>query len=452
MADESLKVENARFILTVDEERRIIRDGAILVEDGRITRLGKTEDLADTPAERVIDATDMVITPGFSNGHMHISYAHAVRGIFPDDVKDRLKYVFQMQQVMTPEEEHDTTLLGVIELLKGGTTHFVDPGSTKHIAACLEAYDLAGIRVITGEHVTDRPNDTNLPVYSLDEAADRMEHTVKQFNGDLEGQVHAWTMPFSAALCSDDLLKEAKAIADRNRTWMTLHHFGGQRRDDGRLPTQHLADIGILGPNLLLSHCLGLEPEEMDLIAQSGASVTVMPSTIMKGAMGLKEGAKLPELLAAGVPVAFGTDSVNSSNFSDMVRVMSLAATAFKDARRDDSVIPAETAVEIATRFGAQALGRGDDLGSIEEGKLADFVLFDTRRPEWQALREPVNNLVYSADASSVHTVVVEGSVVVEDHALPGVDEWALIQRVAEIGDRIRERTGVSFPGRWPVV
>ena len=110
---------------------------------------------------------------------------------------------------------------------------------------------------------------------------------------------------------------------------------------------------------------------------------------------------------------------------------MGLTAMAYKDARKDDTMIPAETAVELATLFGARALGRGDELGSIEVGKRADFVLFDTRRPEWQALREPVNNLVYSADASSVHTVVVDGRIVVEDHQLPGVDEWALIQRVA---------------------
>ncbi|HJN91909.1 MAG TPA: amidohydrolase family protein, partial [Dehalococcoidia bacterium] len=139
-------------------------------------------------------------------------------------------------------------------------------------------------------------------------------------------------------------------------------------------------------------------------------------------------------------------------NYSDMVRVMGLTATAYKDARRDDTVIPAETAVELATLNGAQALGRGADLGSIEVGKRADFVLFDTRRPEWQALNEPVNNLVYSADASSVHTVVVDGLVVVDDHKVPGLDEWRLIQRVVEIGRRIRERTGVSFPSRWPVV
>ena len=91
MGQGSLKVTNARFILTVDAERRIVTDGAIVVEDGRITHIGKTADVDGVVADRTIEATDMVITPGFANGHMHISYAHAVRGIFPDDVKDRLE-------------------------------------------------------------------------------------------------------------------------------------------------------------------------------------------------------------------------------------------------------------------------------------------------------------------------------------------------------------------------
>jgi cytosine/adenosine deaminase-related metal-dependent hydrolase len=279
-----------------------------------------------------------------------------------------------------------------------------------------------------------------------------MEETVERFDGGLDGRVRSWAMPFSAANCSDEVLVAAMDIAERHDTMMTLHHFGGRRRPDGRLPTRHLADIGVLGQRLLLAHGMGLEPEEVELIADSGATVAMLPPTVLKGATGLREGGTLPELLERDVPVALGTDSVNSSNYSDMVRTMGLTATAYKDARRDDTVIPAETAVELATLYGAQAVGRGADLGSIAAGKRADLVLFDTRRPEWQALTEPVNNLVYSADASSVHTVVVDGRVVVDDHNVPGLDEWGLIQRVSEIGERIRERTGVSFPSRWPVV
>src|SRR5436853_6668996 len=131
MRDQSLKIENARYVVTVDTQRRIIQDGSILIEGGRISGVGKAVDLAGARADRVIDARHMVVTPGFFNGHMHISYAHCVRGIFPDDRGSPLAQVFALQNAMTEEEEYHTTLLGLLELLRGGNVRFLDPGSTK---------------------------------------------------------------------------------------------------------------------------------------------------------------------------------------------------------------------------------------------------------------------------------------------------------------------------------
>ena len=146
----TVKIENARYILTLDPQRRIIRDGSIMIEGQRISQIGKARDLAAISADRVIDAQQMVVTPGFYNGHMHISYAHAVRGIFPDDVADRLVTVFQLQDAMTEEEEYHTSLLAIVELFKNGNTCFVDPGSTKYPDACMQAYEDSGCRIILG--------------------------------------------------------------------------------------------------------------------------------------------------------------------------------------------------------------------------------------------------------------------------------------------------------------
>ena len=134
------------------------------------------------------------------------------------------------------------------------------------------------------------------------------------------------------------------------------------------------------------------------------------------------------------------------------MRSMYLSAVLYKDGRRDVGQIPAETAVELATLRGAEALGLGDEIGSIEEGKLADLVLFDTRRVEWRTLFRPVSNLVYNADGRSVHTVIIDGRVVVEDHTPNFVDEWELIQRVQRIGEDMLARTGTRFPSRWPII
>jgi 5-methylthioadenosine/S-adenosylhomocysteine deaminase len=115
-------------------------------------------------------------------------------------------------------------------------------------------------------------------------------------------------------------------------------------------------------------------------------------------------------------------------------------------------VVPAELAVELATLHGARALGLEREIGSLEVGKRADLVLFETRRPEWRALFNPVNTLVYGADGRSVHTVIVDGRVVVEDHRARFVDENELIDRVQALGQRLLERTGIRFAPRWPVV
>jgi 5-methylthioadenosine/S-adenosylhomocysteine deaminase len=410
-------------------------------------------------ADRIIDARQLLVTPGFFNGHMHISYAHAVRGIFPDELASPLNHVFALQSAMTEEEEYATSLLGIVELVKNGTVGFVDPGSTKFPDACLQAYEDSGIRVILGECVTDRDAPFLLPRYSATEAVARTSSFMDKWHGRLGGRIAAWAMPFSADTCSADLLRELKRVADDHRTGLTLHHGSGpQARKEyqarhGLRPTEYLESIGILGPNVLLAHALGIDDVEIDCLARTGTAVAMCPVTAAKSGRGVPEHGRMPELLAKGVKVALGCDSPNNSNHLDPIRTMNMAAIQYKDARQDTRQIPAETALEMATLMGAQALGLGSELGSIEAGKKADLVLFDTARPEWQTLFNPINNLVYNADGRSVHTVVVDGRVVVDAHRQSFVDEARLFTKVQEIGERLQQRTGISFPrSRWPIV
>ena len=459
MPDSTIKIEGAKFLVTIDPQRRIIQDGSVLIEGQRITRIGKSAELADVPADRVIDASEMVVTPGFVNGHMHISYAHATRGVFPDDLGPAyLSNVFALQGAMTDEEEYLTSLLAITELLKYGTTCFVDPGSTKGLDACLRAYEESGCRIVVGWQVTDRPNPINLPVYETAEAVRLMEQTVRQYDHSLEDRVRAWTMPFSPAFSSEELLLAAGGLAEQYGTRMTLHFNNGSRyvqdclTSHGMRPTQYLESLGILKSSLTLAHGLGIDQSEVEAIARNGASVVMCPTAAIKGGSGVAHDGMLPELLAAGATVGLGTDAGNNSNLLETMRSMYLAAVLYKDARRDVGMIPAETALELATIGGANALGLGDEIGSIEVGKKADLVLFDTRRAEWRTLFNPVNNLVYNADGRSVHTVIVDGKVRVEDHRPLFADEWALVQRVQELGEDLLRRVGVSYPSRWPIV
>ncbi|MCH2505023.1 MAG: amidohydrolase family protein, partial [Dehalococcoidia bacterium] len=200
MAEPTLKIQGIKYILTMDPERRIIQDGTIIVEGQRILQVGKTAELESVVADRVIDGSEMVVTPGFCNGHMHISYAHATRGIFPDDLgPSYLPNVFKLQGETTEEEEYYTSLLAITELLKYGTTCFLDPGSTKHLDTCMKAYEDSGCRIIVGWHVADRPNPLNLPVSTTEDAMAMMHQTIQTYNNRLGGRMRAWAMPFSHA-------------------------------------------------------------------------------------------------------------------------------------------------------------------------------------------------------------------------------------------------------------
>ena len=176
------------------------------------------------------------------------------------------------------------------------------------------------------------------------------------------------------------------------------------------------------------------------------------PTAAVKGGVGITHTGMLPELLDKGVTVGLGTDAGNNSNLLETMRSMYLAAILFKDGRRDVKMIPAETALELATLKGAEALGLGEEIGSVEVGKKADLVLFDTKRAEWRSIFNPVNSLVYNADGRSVHTVMVDGKVVVEGHKVLFVDEWELVQKVQELGEKLAARVGISYPSRWPIV
>ena len=285
-----------------------------------------------------------------------------------------------------------------------------------------------------------------------------VEDFSKKYDGKLDGRVRAWAMPFDAAFCSDELVRAAKALADRHGVGLTLHQANRPgavkmyQEQHGMRPVEYLGKLGALGPNVLLAHVIDLDDREIDAIARTGTKTVMAPTAALKMGSLMTRTAKLPEMVARGICVSLGTDAGNNSNLLETLRAMYLVTVLYKDARGSTDVVPAELAVELATLHGARALGLEREIGSLEVGKRADLVLFETRRPEWRTLFNPVNTLVYGADGRSVHTVLVDGRVVVENHRASFVDEDELIDRVQVLGQRLLERTGIHFAPRWPVV
>ena len=451
-------IKNIEYLITVDEERRVVKDAYVTIDDTLISGMGKTRDLSSDESEYdcVINAKDMVATPGYINGHCHISYAHATRGIFRDDLgKDYLPNVFTLQGSMDADEERLTSLLGITELLKYGTTTFVDPGSTKHLDECLTAYDQSGVRVIVGKHLASHENPFHLPIYDHDSAMKLTENTIKTFDGQLDGRVSAWAMPFAHAFTSDELLQDLKSLCDSLNTNITLHVTDAVEASSDPLKESaivRLEKLGFHGSNVVLSHCVGINSADVQSLAKTDTPVIVCPTAVLKMGGGFGQNVPLPEMLENGVTVGVGTDAANNSNLIETGRSIYLTAVLIKDATGDVTKIPAETAIELGTIGSAAAIGLGDSIGSIQVGKKADIVLYETMRPEWRTLFNPINNLVYSADGRSVHTVIVDGRVVVEDHKPTFVDEEELIHKVQDIGNSMLKRTGIDYAPRWPIV
>ena len=191
----------------------------------------------------------------------------------------------------------------------------------------------------------------------------------------------------------------------------------------GQRPMIHLGELGVLGADTAMTHCVHVDDSELDVMAAAGCSVEHCPTTALKVSYGVTQIGKIPEMVMRGINVSIGIDGNNASNYADMHRATYLVAGLFKDARMDPQMFPAEKAYEMATLGGARTMLMEDEIGSLEPGKKADVVLHDTDRPEWRPLLNVMNQLVWSADGRGVHTVFVDGTKVVDAGRMTTIDE-----------------------------
>jgi 5-methylthioadenosine/S-adenosylhomocysteine deaminase len=251
--------------------------------------------------------------------------------------------------------------------------------------------------------------------------------------------------PHSAYLCSPDLLKKAKAIADRHGAPMVIHlsesdHEVTQIREKyGRTPVQHLAEIGFLSTKLIADHCVAITQEDMALLKAFDVKVAHNPESNMKLASGI---APVPELLRHGITVGIGTDSCASNNNLDLFQEMDTVAKLHKAQTLDPTVMDAPTVVRMATIDGARVLGLEDQIGSLERGKRADIIVIDIRQPHLVPMYNVYSHLVYAASGHDVVTALVDGQVLMEDRVLSTLDVGKVMEDVNRFAERMVVKAG----------
>jgi len=420
-----LLVRNAT-VVTVDAERRVIRDGAVAIQGGRIAAVGPAAEVgARYSAAETLDAGGGLVLPGLVNAHTHAPMV-LFRGI-ADDLKlmDWLqKYIFPAEaRNVTAEFVKAGTRLAALEMIRSGTTTFVDMYYFEDQVA--EAAKEAGLRTVAGETIIGFPAPDNK---TIADALAYTERFLKRWAGD--PLVVPAVAPHSAYLADPDALRASRALADRYGAPILIHLSESQdeqatvKERYKKTPTVHLRDLGILRKGVLGAHGIWLDAGDRAILKEAGAGIAHCPQSNMKISSGP---APVREMLAEGLRLGLGTDGAASNNDLDMFEEMLTAALLAKHVTGDPTVAPAASVLEMATLGGARALGMEDRLGSLEPGKRADLIVVDLSAPRLHPLYDPVSHLVYAAKGADVRHVVVEGRVVMRDRKITTLDEAAVL-------------------------
>jgi cytosine/adenosine deaminase-related metal-dependent hydrolase len=461
MAEQVDLLVHGSHVVTMNPRREVVLGGAVAVRGSAIVDIGKYDELNRRyEPRRRVGGPRFVVTPGMVNTHLHITGEPLTRGYVPDDTpfeENVFQWLVPLYSVYTEDDERLSAQLAAAELLKSGCTSFLEAGTVRFVDAVVDGLVEVGIRARIGKWVWDLPPEPEVYRQTTDEAIANLDETLRTHRSVDGGRIQAWSMIVGHTTCSDALWRAAKDAADEYDTGLNFHMSPAAMDPEGFLaqfgkrPIEHLADLGILGPNVVIVHCVHVDDNEVKLLAHHRCNVAHCPTTALKVSYGVTQIGKMPEMYAAGVNVTIGTDGNNAANYADMMRATYLVAGLFKDARRDPTMFPAEVAYEMATLGGAKALLSDDEIGSLETGKKADLVLHDRDRPEWTPLLNVANQLVWSADGRSVHTVLVDGRVVVDNYRLTTLDEHDLYARAQRAGEAIVERTGLPDRAKWPV-
>ena len=427
------------IVLPMDD--RTAFEGDVAVKGGEIVALGPSLNL--TGAEE-IDASDRVVLPGLVNAHMHECME---RGWFEDLAFDVWlnDHAQPKDRAYTPADQRAAALLNQAEMIVSGVTTFVDmfrfPGEAASIAVD------SGLRAVIAPQLID-----STP--GVGETLEANLACFDEWHGAGDGRVSVWFGPHAPYSCSEASLAAVAEAARARRTGITIHLAESRwedqsiREQTGLSPTTYLDRVLGLGGDVLIAHAVHVDAADIELLATRNVAVAHCPTSNMKLGNGM---APIPELLAAGIRVGLGTDSIMTNNNLDLFEEMRQAALVAKLRKEDPAVLPAWTVLEMATIGGAEALGMADSIGTLEVGKRADLILIDLDRPHlWPFHRSEssfgnlVEQLVYSARGSDVVGTVVDGQVLMTDSNLRTLDLIEVREVVEQQGGDLLRRAGAE--------
>jgi 5-methylthioadenosine/S-adenosylhomocysteine deaminase len=459
-------IEHLDFAFTVDPRDTVLRDASVVVEDDRIADIGAAAKIESRHAassfDRVIDGRMMGMCPGFVDSHVHLSETLS-RAVFPDNLNTRA-WVFHWAKPfyahITEEDEYWGALLGITEMLRNGTTCFIDMGSQYDPGITVRAMEKTGIRGITGRHAADNPpaelprgwTEDMVKHHFFPDAASalkELEACVRKYDGALDGRVRCWVNIEGKEPCTLELHVGAQQLAKRLGVGTTYHLATSIEEAQvcegkyGSWPITRIDRAGGLGDNLVIAHGAAVSDEEVGLLARRGTKVAFCPCSSFKLGKGATAIGKYPEMVKAGVTVGLGTDGVSAAGNMNLMRQMLLVAGMFKDARLKPDIFTARQALRAATIEGAKAALWDHEIGSLEVGKKADFILFDLDHVEWTPFHDPLQALVFSASTASIAQTWVDGRVLFSEGRVHGVDEKALHIKARQLAAAAVERAGL---------
>lgn len=425
-------------VVTMDGSSRVIANGAVAVKRERIVAVDTAAEIAARyAAPRIINAAGKVVMPGLINTHTHVPMV-LFRGIADDLVLMEWlqKYIFPAEAKNVDEQfVRWGTRLGCLEMIRGGTTTFVDMYYFEDAIADETAR--AGMRAVLGETLIDFPAPDNK---TWDAGITYMEKFAAKWQG--HSLITPAIAPHAPYTVSTDHLRQAHGFSERHGVPLLIHVAEDQaevktiQERYGASSVAYLDRIGLLDARVIAAHMVWPTSDDIALLAKRSVGVAHCPQSNMKIAAGA---APVPQMLKAGVAVGLGTDGAASNNDLNLWEEMDTAAKLHKLTSKDPTVINAREALEMATIRGARAIHQDKEIGSLEAGKRADIIIVDVSSAHQTPMYNVYSHLVYATKASDVQTVIVNGRVVMANRRVLTIDERAVRAKASEYRDRIRK-------------